>query len=571
MIESFYPSLLEIKSLGIGLIGSNYDKLELSNSEYLVVGEKTNKGTTSLDKQYSLIVNQDGVAINTTRRQFDILTSNTDSSVKINGLYVNDDIVCEGNIIAKGLNLANVTLSGEINSNVLQELISNINNANPLFYKGYQTLKETIGEIQFITYDNIYTPSFVTIGGGIVDTFNNLNPLNIMTSADNKIDNIHVSIQNNIQNSENESSRIRIGLIGNTASSPAIISTTTDMPLEFHIGKNTTTMNKLYENKTGIPDYELNSNNKPSMTIDSYGNIGIGCTTTDIINYNRNYYKNTDNSVKITNITEKAKIKIDGSAVIKDLLIFDYYSNIEKNIDDIYIRKKGLNFEAEQIIPGNFVKGIFNFNSNIYIGKEGDEYILEVNNKLDVKGNLYVLNDAIFNNVLISNIATFDSDTVFNKDIHINNDVILARNLLINEGDLFLGNERINIASVVPIMVDIDIARASNINGSNLLFYASSNTLNISDNNLTIPGRLGVGLKNTDQYNEQLTIIKRNEKQFELLLQDSSSENTDTQIPQVYMGHLTGLDSYNEIIQDKSFIINTNKLNDMHNIYISRD
>ena len=109
MISSeFAPSVVEINSLGIGLLNhSNIDKLDLTDNEYLVVGEQYNLDHTApdstLDTKYSLIVNRDNVAVNTTRRHINAIY---DNSVKNSGLYVDDDIICSGKIIAQGLEFA---------------------------------------------------------------------------------------------------------------------------------------------------------------------------------------------------------------------------------------------------------------------------------------------------------------------------------------------------------------------------------------------------------------------------------------------------------------------------------
>ena len=77
----------------------------------------------------------------------------------------------------------------------------------------------------------------------------------------------------------------------------------------------------------------------------------------------------------------------------------------------------------------------FVFNSNLYVGKEGDDYTLEVNNKLDVKGNLNVYNQTFMNKAEI-NTAIFNNDIILDNDIHINKDVILGGDVKVNEGDL---------------------------------------------------------------------------------------------------------------------------------------
>jgi hypothetical protein len=118
----YAPSIIEISSLGIGLSShSNYERLDMTSDEYMLIGERANQSynNNTLDTKYNFIVNSDGCAINTTRRMFSDIHSNTYQNA---GLYVNGDTVVEGNIICKGLSLHDVLLSGEINQSVLNAL-----------------------------------------------------------------------------------------------------------------------------------------------------------------------------------------------------------------------------------------------------------------------------------------------------------------------------------------------------------------------------------------------------------------------------------------------------------------
>ena len=560
MISSeFAPSQIEINSLGIGLLNySNLDNLDLSSREFLVVGEQTNSDSNS---KYSLIINNHIVGVNTTRERID---SSKDGGVKTSSFYTDSDIICNGNIIARGLQFGEIKLDG-YNSNVLEDILTVISNTQERFYTGFGALKNMdVSNLYPMAIDNIYSPSFVTLGTE-PDTYNNTNPLNIVSPANYNIDNIHISLQNNITNDNNEYSKMRIGIVGNTVESPAVISTTSGMPLTFHVGLTTAEINNLYSDESGIPNYNINSNISPSLTIDTLGNIGIGVTQTELISFTK-YIATSDKTIFKKNVEKRPKIQIIGCLQTDDIVLYDYFSNSNLHIDDIYVRKKGLNFEANQIIPGDFIQGLFRFNSNLFIGNNGDNYTLEVNNILDVKGDLLVSNEAILNRINVKNDAVFENIVQFYDTIHLE-DAVVGGNLSINSGDLKIDNIRINISEMHPVMVDANIASASNINGSNILFFASSDILNFSGgSNLVVPGRLGVGLLQTDDYNEQFNIIKRNTRQFEMSLQDASLENIDTTLPQFYMGHLGGLNDVN-YVKDRSVILNTNDIEGQHNIY----
>ena len=113
---------LYIDNLGIGLLStSNYDNLDLTNDEYLVMGQKDINDNT-LDIPYSLIVNNKGLSVNSTRNIVNNEISNTGC------LYVGTDIICKGKIITESIQLQNVILNSNITNEYLTELIKTLNN-----------------------------------------------------------------------------------------------------------------------------------------------------------------------------------------------------------------------------------------------------------------------------------------------------------------------------------------------------------------------------------------------------------------------------------------------------------
>ena len=559
---SYAPSEIEINSLAIGLLHhSNLANLDLTEKEYLVVGERSSTTTDTRDIKYGLIVNNDIVAINTSRRRIDGIEND---AVQSGSLYVGNNIICDGNIIAKGLQFSGVTVNGDV-SETLTSVLNKLDNIIPLVNKGYTTIKDSsLG----LRVDNIYSTSFLTLGGKI-DTFKNTNPLNIVNSANYNVNNAHISLGNDINNSTGESSKMRIGIVGDTAYSPGVITTTSGMPLHFHVGMTTQEVNKLYSQKTGYPNYT--SNILPSLVLDVSGNVGFGITESTTLKYNK-YIKVSDNITIQKQISNKAKVQIKGGAYIDDIITYDYYTQSNLHIDDIYVRKTGLNFNAEQVIPGKFTKGVFEFKDDVLIGDNENKSALFVNNYLDVIGDIKVENNSYLNNLNVSGDTVFDNDVDFLKnarfqEAEINGNINITGNLKIDD-------VRINITELSPVLIDKDIAKASNIDGSNILFFASKDVINLtSGSNLVIPGRMGVGVIDTDNYNEKMNIIKRDANQFELLLQDSSTSNNlltdelNSNIAKAYIGHINTLSKYNNIA-DKSLIINTNDIDDaFHNIY----
>ena len=562
MIYSDYaPSIIEINSLGIGLL-SNIEALDLNKNEYLVVGEQGSITGDSRDKRYSLIVNKDSVAVNSTRR---LLDSANQDSLKSGGLYINDDIVCEGTIIANNLQFNNVKFEG-YNSNILQDVLTKLNEIDPLFQKGFNSITDGRGGLG----NNIFTTSFVTIGGKD-DTLNNANGLNICVTPNYNINNTHISLNTRIKTNETETgelAKMRIGIIGDSARSPAVISTTDGMPIEFHVSRTTDSMVNLYQNPAniGFPNYQNNPDLLPALMIDTNSCVGIGATQIEPVTFNT-YEKISALEDVLIQITERPKLRVDATVQLQNIVTYDYFTKSYKHLDEIFVRNKGLNFRANAIIPGDFVKGEFVFNSNLYIGRTSDNYVLEVNNVLNVKGTLNVTDAVNLKDLVVTNNATFEKETTFNNDINIIKDLNLGGDLSINEGDLYLSNTRINVSTLHPVMVSTEVANSYDINGCNILIFATDDVLNFSSgSNLVVPGRFGVGVLKEDEYNEQFNIIKRSPNRFEVLIQDSSEEINEANVPMVYMGHLTSLNDINSM-QDRSFIINTNDTNKLHNIY----
>lgn len=558
LYNEFVPSIIEINSIAIGMSShSNIDTLDLTDSEYLVVGQRHNFSENSLDSKFNLIVNSQGILVNSTRNY----SSNT---YKNAGIYCTNDIVSEGKLIARGLELHGVVLANEITPSVLNELIQKVNTQDQLFYRGFSD--NTINNLgQPYSQDNIYTTSYLTIGA-FVDTFSNSHPLNIIEPANNSINNIQISIQNDINN-ETEPAKMRLGIIGNSPYSPGIISTTAGMPLEFHVGIKSEDIDDLYKVNNGFPDYANNSN-IPAMTIDTRRNIGIGTNKTDLLKFTQ-YNKDIIWRITTSEKEEYSKLKVDGSAFIKNIITYDYYTQCNLHLDDIYIRSQGLSINANQIRTGDFNEGIFTFNSNLYIGNESDNYILEVNSELNVKGNLLVSNYSILNNVNINGVADFNGDTRFANNVNIESDLYVSNCLHILKGDIFYGEKRLNITELHPIIISGDFLQNSNISDSNIIYFANNNTLNISGSNLAVPGRLGVGILDTDCYENQLTVNKRISNTFEILLQDYSKNVSDSS--KVYIGHIAGVkDQYaglNNFVEDSSFMIFTQRTVSEHNIY----
>ena len=494
-----------IENIGVGLKDiNNLHNLDLNTNEYLVVGQRNNFNNNSLlDNEYNLVVNNNGIGINATRREM------KDTNA---GLLVNNNIICNGTVIAKSIQFDNFTFDSNITIQKLTALISSVN-SNLLFFNGFSNN----------LVNNIYTPNYLSIGN-YASTYSNSHPLKISDSPNGTADNIQLAIYNNINN-DTEPAKFSMGMLGFNQYSPANIITTEGMPLVFHISKPTSFMDNLYSNGSGLPEYNLN--NYPNIAIDNNGCVNINkdiCETT----VNHNF------------IDKTPVFNVNGYAVISNLGVYDYFTKSNLHLDDIYIRKNGLTLKANQIIGGDFANQVFTFNSNVNIGNSNNNYEFNVNGSATITNTLNT-NTLIAYKTKINGIAEFNKTTYFNNITVFNDNITIDKSLNINN-DLFINGYRVTLSNV-------DLA-------NNQLNYDQGCNLNIS-------GRFGTGVFNTDTYDHQFNIIKRNKERFELYIQDISGLTADSS--KVYMGH-TNLNNLNGSI-DNSFVILTQKNIKWHNIY----
>jgi len=498
---------LYIENIAVGLANvSNLYKLDMSLNEYIVVGQRNNVNLTSntLDTEYNFLINNNGVGINATRREM----RNTNA-----GLYVNNNIICKGTITAKSIQFENLTLDSNLTSQKLNELITKVN-SNLLFYEGYS----------YNDSKNIYTPSYLTVGN-YASTYSNAHPLKIVDSPNGKAENIQLGIFNNINNDE-EPARLAFGMLGFNQFTPANISTTEGMALEFHISKSSKKIEELYSNGLGIPEHS-NISNYPQMSIDL-----DGC-----ININR---EKCPHQIIHSNQSRIPRFYVNGYAIISNIFTYDYYHKSNLHLDDIYIRKNGLTLDAYQIKGGHFIKDEFTFNSNLNIGSNLNSY------KLNVYGSgeftQKITSESLKTcETIINGVAEFNKTTFFNNNVIFNDDLTINKSINISN-DLFINGYRVN---------------TTNINYAN-------NGLNFDYGcNLAISGRFGTGILNTDNYDNQFNIIKRNQERFELSLEDKSALTTDNS--KVYIGHTKLNNLYGNI--DNSLVFLTQKNIKWHNFY----
>ena len=545
---------IQLNSVGIGFQldndgnAINLDGLDLNINEYLVVGEKTYypQETSQNNTKWNLLVNSEGVAVNTSRSaSSNFLDSQT-------SLFVDNNIYCSGIIKANGLELNNIVIDNTdpLTSSLIREFIISANkiSANQPFQAGVDTSYEDVYNFNY-NIKNIYSPSFLTLGG-YVDTYVNTHPLNIVSNANNKADSLHISIRNDVNNND-EPCKFSMGIIGGSNISPAIISTTSGMPLEFHVSKNSSDINKLYEQQS-LPQY-INKEDFPALAIDSNNNVAVGINKTTKKTFTRNsLYNGIIFSDEIN--SEETRLEVNGLASFNDILMYDYYTNTQKHLDEIYIRSSGISvINSTQIKEGDFLGNNYTFN-NISIKDKINT------NLIDVTGNLNVANNVNTKSLLVNENASFSGHVNFDNDVNFNNVENITINKLNINNDIYIGNKRITPIDINDPFTGYGTYSKSE-DGSNYFFvYVHSNIASLDANcNINFPKKMGIGLRPSDGFDGILNIIKdttETSNNFDITMKNTI-ENKDYI---ANIGRLSRLD-----YGDNSLIINTNKVPEKNN------
>jgi len=279
-----------------------------------------NQRGTSNTEYFMLIGNDNGIAINT---NFDNVNANLIDNTKF---YVDGNIKIEGTVYCQNLSFSNIDIF-HISSD-FSTFIQKYNDYHNPF---------TNTNTNNLNYNTQYN---INIANVSASEFNK-NYLNI-NRISNNINRLQFSIKNEYNNPTLEDdynnriqSSIDIGILGGEEYSPAIIHTTLNKQLEFHISKR----------KSNIQEY-YNSHNdyyNPSMIIDT-----SNCVHINDNNFNGN----------ISNI----KLNVNGSAYIKQI----YTGNNFCNLDDIYLKQNPDSLHPKWMQGGTF-NGNYTFNNDLNI------------------------------------------------------------------------------------------------------------------------------------------------------------------------------------------------------------
>jgi len=507
----YRPDIVQIENIGIGLYETNETMSLVPKQQYMVVGERFNQGSPS--PSHNLIVDNTGVAINTSL----VARSNLSTDY---ALYVSGDVFVDGTIHGS------VVSSGE----------------GSAYFSRTDATRDP--------YNNIYYAHNVNVANRDFATSNSYK-FNITTSPNRDITKAHLSIQN--QNK----AQLRAGIIGNDRTSPVIFNTSSNVPIEFHVGRDanyfTETYKKtLYTSETITSDFPTytSPNVAPHMSIDWRGNVGIRTNTTHEYTYIVPR-KSANGGISFETNREFMAFSANAPIFARELLIYDYESQTACNIDSLYVRAVGQSIRAEQLVPGSFAPGVFTFQSNVEINGTLRVHDGINASNLFVNGKTY-LSEASLCNITVHNIANFTDSVIVNNDLEVANTLRFGTRIQVRDPTNPSG------------WSDIDFTR------SDPSSYSNINEIGM---NVTMPGRLAVGfnplLSSLDMDNDlhqQLNVVKtpapagssiRDDLRYELQLFDRSLEPAIRKV--AVIGHTSALSENNNDLKrrDASLIIAT--------------
>jgi len=480
--SSFYgpytPDRITIDNLGINVTPETNDSLSLI-SEYLIVGESTSSSGSSSNNSLSMIVDSRGIAINTKLSNRRI--SKYDSEIH-GDTYIHGNMYVSGDVFQNGSNLVG---SGGVSSGLFNYAYDGFG----IYYSGLTT---------FGSFDSASNNSYM---------------VNISKTIDRNIDKAHLVIQNN------RSAVAKVAIIGNAPVSPMIINTSSNVPIEFHVGRDTSYFSNVYKkldyiNGVGtvivsdIPEYK-GKTDSPHLNIDMNGNVGIKTNLNKLIRYN---IRGTDEygGVKYTSNISYPDFYVNGTMFSSNILMFDYETGSHKNLDELYSRRDGQSIVTSNLVPGKFAKGFFEFQSNVSIMGPIDPSIeLKVYGDAEMTGNVAVVGNVNTGNQLttrsihVHETATFSNNMFIQDNIYVKNNIYKYKNTS-------NGIDHYDLLSIVSNVINLENGAATDFS-----YYGNA---------YSTKRRFGVGIEPNmgDEINNQLVVSKRDKTIFELEVRDNN-------------------------------------------------
>ena len=293
--------------------------------------------------------------------------------------------------------------------------------------------------------------------------------------------------------------------------------------------------------------------NNSMMIIDNY--------KTFVINDILDGYRITVDNQHVLNIvytTDKIIKFLESNININEIVETELYIGVKDEIFDHVINDIDSNFRISNIRSNIYLREVEDINVilNNYVRTNGYSEIEDIVDKYvkDKISESYVLSEIDIMNV-IPDSNVFDVDSIaltissYMKENGISNILNYIKTLNLKDKKL-QEDIAINLITSYHIGTDTD----------KILTYSVIDKLNVDGENLSVPGRLGVGVKN-DVYDSMLNVIRRRPNiNSEICIKDV----VDNISPyEVYMGHARGLNGMNNM-----FSICTNSKRGDHGVGI---
>lgn len=496
---------------------------------------------------FSVIGGKNGLAIDATRDDYQ-------NSMSDKGLLVKNNLVCTGTIFTSNLQIYGTPINDDNTFKIL-ELIN--------------TRDIPILPTKDVPFDlsgkNYYFPHYLTIGPSGKSEYNEHSLSICRDSAGNKVERLQFSIQ-----AQQSGSELTMGIVGSDTVSPAVIYTNKGKPLEFFVSKDKEDINRLYNNNIDysaqVPKYTYdNTADLPSLSIDVNDVVCIGVPNGDNIRVGGVGGDDIDD----------LRFALGASGYIKDLYIRERETCNILHLDDVYIKKIGFTLQPDQIYPGKFADGNFEFLSNVLIKDLTVSHDTHFDGSVVIHSNLQVGdNDTNENDTMeVFMDASFKAGMVVQNTLETGSINVKGalqkdgRDLNVMEVDVYdvdndperiysnilrdLGNsyesaqaistrlqdkgtdgiidfldklneiESSNVSIIaLKLITDIEKTRSGKI-----LRYATPESVNMDGSNLLVPGRVGVGINENGIYDgNYLTVDKGDEITPEIKLRSNGLE-----------------------------------------------
>ena len=533
----YLPAEVDVDNLAIGVSEGTLSNLNLHH-EHLIVGERLVVGENNvIQKSYGLIVDTHGVLINCTIPNRANPDTPNQYALQVEGsMYVSGSLHASNLLLDIAIKDDIMALAASAASNPWRFVSPNAR-SNAVFYDG----NVTVGN-----------ESYASISP---------NPIFIVEAGDIDIRRSQFAIANT------QLSKLNIGIIGNAAESPVVFHSA-QAPIEFNVGRPHTYYTDRYKRlftdyytsnasytAADVPIYPGDALSAPHLAIDAQGNVGVHIAETPTITYNRREKPSERYDAMLVEHRESMTFAVNGPMFASNIVIYDPDTNSARDINELYARVHGTFLPANQVLPGAFAIGDYEFPASLSIATPNEApngFGFAVGSNSHFR-ELVVMDKNLFASNIESQLLVNTGGVDFRSTLDVTGITNTYGDLIVHKG--------ISVAEKMPN------GDYSYKNVQFTFFNEELSNINYFGKGITTPGRMGVGISPyvlNDTPGNMLSIRNREftPKIYEIEVMDLRDPN----IRKVaFLGH-THTDS-NTRAFDGSFVISTpDKFDTRYNI-----